>query len=71
MVLDFDFDFVLGLTDTIAGYPFNTVQDYFIKIAEQESILGFFKGMSSPMFGVAIINGIVLFFYSKSFKKFI
>jgi len=33
--------------------------DYFIKIAKQESILGFYKGMSSPMFGIAIINGIV------------
>ncbi|CAF2375617.1 unnamed protein product [Rotaria sp. Silwood2] len=33
--------------------------DCFIKIAKQESILGFYKGMSSPMFGVAIINGIV------------
>ncbi|CAF2917714.1 unnamed protein product [Rotaria sp. Silwood2] len=32
---------------------------YFIKIAKQESILGFYKGMSSPMFAVAIINGIV------------
>jgi solute carrier family 25 (mitochondrial carnitine/acylcarnitine transporter), member 20/29 len=33
--------------------------DCFIKIAQQESILGFYKGMSSPMFGVAIINGLV------------
>ena len=33
--------------------------DCFIKIATQESIFGFYKGMSSPMFGVALINGIV------------
>jgi solute carrier family 25 carnitine/acylcarnitine transporter 20/29 len=33
--------------------------DCFIKIAKQESILGFYKGMSSPMIGVAIMNGIV------------
>jgi solute carrier family 25 carnitine/acylcarnitine transporter 20/29 len=33
--------------------------DCFIKIAKNETILGFYKGMSSPMFGVAIINGIV------------
>ncbi len=71
-----DFDFVVGVTDAIAGYSFDTVKvcsqiqtlnyrlyssslDYFIKIAKQESILGFYKGMSSPMFDVAIINGIV------------
>ncbi len=72
-----DFDFVVGVTDAIAGYSFDTVKvcsqiqtlnyrlyssslDYFIKIAKQESILGFYKGMLSPMFSVAIINGIVI-----------
>lgn len=33
--------------------------DCFVKIAKQESVFGFYKGMSSPMFGVALINGIV------------
>jgi hypothetical protein len=33
--------------------------DYFIKIEKQESILGFYKGMSSPIFDVTIINRIV------------
>lgn len=33
--------------------------DCFTKIAKQESVLGFYKGMSSPMFGVALINGTV------------
>jgi hypothetical protein len=75
-----DFDFVVGVIGTIAGYLFDTVKvclqtyrlyssslDYFIKIEKQESILGFYKGMSSPIFDVAIINGI--FFSIKNLSK--
>ena len=40
--------------------------DCIIKIAKQESIFGFYKGMSSPMFGVAIINGIIFSVQSAS-----
>jgi hypothetical protein len=49
-----DFNFVVGVTGRNAGYPFDTVKvclqtyplyssslNYFIKIAKQESILGF------------------------------
>ena len=46
-------------TQSINHRLYNGSLDCFIKIARQESILGFYKGMSSPMFGVAIINGIV------------
>ncbi|CAF0833740.1 unnamed protein product [Adineta steineri] len=46
-------------TQTLNHRLYTGSLDCFIKIAKQESILGFYKGMSSPMFGVAIINGIV------------
>ena len=46
-------------TQTLNHRLYSGSLDCFIKIAKQESILGFYKGMSSPMFGVAIINGIV------------
>lgn len=46
-------------TQTLNHRLYNGSLDCFIKIAKQESILGFYKGMSSPMFGVAVINGIV------------
>jgi len=46
-------------TQTINHRLYNGSLDCFIKIARQESMLGFYKGMSSPMFGVALINGIV------------
>jgi solute carrier family 25 carnitine/acylcarnitine transporter 20/29 len=46
-------------TQTLNYRLYSGSLDCFMKIAKQESILGFYKGMSSPMFGVAIINGIV------------
>ncbi|CAF3369090.1 unnamed protein product [Rotaria socialis] len=46
-------------TQTLNHRLYSGSLDCFIKIAKQESILGFYKGMASPMFGVAIINGIV------------
>ena len=46
-------------TQTLNHRLYTGSLDCFTKIAKQESILGFYKGMSSPMFGVAIINGIV------------
>jgi len=46
-------------TQTLNHRLYSGSLDCFIKIAKQESILGFYKGMSSPMFEVAIINGIV------------
>ncbi|CAF0865397.1 unnamed protein product [Rotaria sordida] len=46
-------------TQTLHHRLYSGSLDCFIKIAKQESILGFYKGMSSPMFGVAVINGIV------------
>jgi len=46
-------------TQTINHRLYTGSLDCFIKIAKQESMLGFYKGMSSPMFGVALINGIV------------
>ncbi|CAF0863659.1 unnamed protein product [Adineta ricciae] len=46
-------------TQTLNHRIYNGSLDCFIKIAKQESILGFYKGMASPMFGVALINGIV------------
>lgn len=46
-------------TQTLNHRLYTGSLDCFIKIAKQESVLGFYKGMSSPMFGVAIINGIV------------
>jgi solute carrier family 25 carnitine/acylcarnitine transporter 20/29 len=46
-------------TQTLNHRLYSGSLDCFIKIAKQESILGFYKGMSSPMFGVALINGIV------------
>jgi solute carrier family 25 carnitine/acylcarnitine transporter 20/29 len=46
-------------TQTLNHRLYSGSLDCFVKIAKQESILGFYKGMSSPMFGVAIINGIV------------
>jgi solute carrier family 25 carnitine/acylcarnitine transporter 20/29 len=46
-------------TQTFNHRLYSGLFDCFIKIAKQESMLGFYKGMSSPMFGVAIINGMV------------
>jgi solute carrier family 25 carnitine/acylcarnitine transporter 20/29 len=46
-------------TQTLNHRLYSGSLDCFVKIAKQESMLGFYKGMSSPMFGVAIINGIV------------
>lgn len=46
-------------TQTINHRLYSGSLDCFVKIARQESVLGFYKGMSSPMFGVALINGIV------------
>ncbi|CAF0758668.1 unnamed protein product [Adineta steineri] len=46
-------------TQTLNHRLYSGSLDCFIKIAKQESILGFYKGMSSPMIGVALINGIV------------
>ncbi|CAF0721672.1 unnamed protein product [Rotaria sordida] len=46
-------------TQTLSHRLYSGSLDCFIKIAKQESVLGFYKGMSSPMFGVAIINGVV------------
>ena len=46
-------------TQTLNHRLYSGSLDCFIKIAKQESLLGFYKGMSSPMFGVALINGIV------------
>jgi solute carrier family 25 carnitine/acylcarnitine transporter 20/29 len=46
-------------TQTLNHRIYSGSLDCLIKIAKQESILGFYKGMSSPMFGVAIINGLV------------
>ena len=46
-------------TQTLNHRLYSGSLDCFIKIAKQESMFGFYKGMSSPMFGVALINGIV------------
>jgi len=46
-------------TQTLNHRLYSGSLDCFTKIARQESILGFYKGMSSPMVGVAVINGIV------------
>ncbi|CAF0938751.1 unnamed protein product [Didymodactylos carnosus] len=46
-------------TQTLNQRMYSGSLDCFIKIFKQESILGFYKGMTSPMFGVAVINGIV------------
>lgn len=46
-------------TQTLNNRLYSGSLDCFMKIAKQESVLGFYKGMSSPMFGVALINGIV------------
>ncbi|CAF0760972.1 unnamed protein product [Rotaria sp. Silwood1] len=54
-------------TQTLSHRLYSGSLDCFIKIAKQESVLGFYKGMSSPMFGVALINGIV--FSVQNFSK--
>jgi solute carrier family 25 (mitochondrial carnitine/acylcarnitine transporter), member 20/29 len=46
-------------TQTLNHRLYSGSLDCFVKIAKQESVLGFYKGMSSPMFGVALINGLV------------
>ena len=46
-------------TQTINYRLYSGSFDCFVKIARQESILGFYKGMSSPMIGVAVINGLI------------
>jgi solute carrier family 25 carnitine/acylcarnitine transporter 20/29 len=53
-------------TQTLNYRLYSGSLDCFIKIAKQESILGFYKGMSSPMFGVAIINGVVFSIQNRS-----
>ncbi|CAF2381291.1 unnamed protein product [Rotaria sp. Silwood2] len=54
-------------TQTLSHRLYSGSLDCFVKIAKQESMLGFYKGMSSPMFGVALINGIV--FSVQNFSK--
>lgn len=49
---------------------YNGSLDCFIKIIKQESVLGFYKGMSSPMFGVALINGTVFYVHNLSKNLF-
>ncbi|XP_033647117.1 mitochondrial basic amino acids transporter-like [Asterias rubens] len=44
---------------TLATKRYNGVAHCFVKIARQETMFGFFKGMASPLAGLAFINTIV------------
>ncbi|CAF3760875.1 unnamed protein product [Rotaria sordida] len=57
-IVDYSFDSVKVClqTQTLNYRLYSDSLDYFIKITRQESILEFYKDMSSLMFAVAIIN---------------
>ncbi|CAF1283657.1 unnamed protein product [Rotaria sordida] len=57
-IVDYSFDSVKVClqTQTLNYRLYSDSLDYFIKITRQESILEFYKDMSSSMFAVAIIN---------------
>ena len=54
-------------TQTLSYRLYSGSLDCFSKIIKQESLSGLYKGMTSPMFGVAVINGVV--FSIQNFSK--
>ncbi|XP_012876378.1 PREDICTED: solute carrier family 25 member 45 isoform X1 [Dipodomys ordii] len=76
-VEEFAAGWISGALGLVLGHPFDTVKvrlqtqttyqgivDCMVKTYRHESVLGFFKGMSFPMFSIAVVNSVLFGVYS-------